>query len=296
MRRRWSKAVESLFAGWTVCLFCSAAFAAESPPLRASRIAEKWQFLPFIEQRFPPLIADPLEEQTAVFFHDGRKAQGNVGNHLLIIDHIWRDRLRGTSTAWSVGFEGTIFSLMHIPPKGGFALDSTDSKFGFFVHYLINDFQTRFSILHISSHVADGLFDVEHPKRNYSREYFKFDIAYPFAVPFGIFRPYVGAIFNYHVAVPSELEGDTPFAFQWGSEYHTPQLGNLGGFAAIDANIKQEHRFRRVNLRVLAGSELYGDKRFPVRLAAVYDYGFNWRGIFYDIPINQFGFGMILSY
>ena len=46
-----------------------------------------WKFLPFDERSFPPFIADPLETHSGFFLFSGRKAQGNIGYQLAIVDY-----------------------------------------------------------------------------------------------------------------------------------------------------------------------------------------------------------------
>ncbi|MBI3016410.1 MAG: DUF1207 domain-containing protein [Deltaproteobacteria bacterium] len=264
----------------------------------AGQAQGKWAYELFPPKKviFPPLVADPWETQTSIFFINNYRQIGKIGSSFPIYKSTRQADPSQETETLQLNIEGLSYNSMRFREEtglgnGGIDLDTSDTKFGLTLNYKKNQWHGRFGAEHISAHLADGQLwpTVRHIKRGYSREFLQLNISKSFTYV----KPHIGIHSIFTSRHPKEYENKHFVVFQGGGELFYPLSKTFSLILATDWQSRQEYDFF-INQSYLAGIRIHGsyEDEVPVKILFQYYQGYDPRGEFYDEKRNYWGFGL----
>lgn len=251
--------------------------------LLAPRLAHAdWTWLPK-RPGFAPIIADPREPRFAEDWIEGGRVSARAGRRLTLLRIGAPTETGGAACHLSV--DGMLWAWLSSLRGFNFPLETVDGSFGIALDRARGPWSARLRYGHASSHLADGIADLESRRFVYSRESVGLVGSYAPSARIGL---HAGPTFMLRGHPPAEA-----FQFQLGGEARlagAPARGPVP-YAAVDLRLKRENR-NRVNQSYELGLRLPGKADEAMRLTAGYTCGVSERGQLWHTPERFFHLGI----
>ena len=191
---------------------------------------------------------------------------------------------------WQLDVEGAAFPELRL--NHDWDMRATDFRVGVPLTYGVGNFQMKFAVYHLSSHIGDE-FLLKNPdfvRLEYSRNALVFGLSYYATPDVRLYGEMDWAFYTNGVT--------QPWQFQFGTEYSPIYSPGFRGspFFAINGHLRQEVAFGG-NVNVQTGWQwLNGNTGTRIRLGFQYFNGKNEMYQFYNDFVQQFGIGLWYDY